>query len=229
MNDRRWYIVQTYSGYENSVRDDLLKRIETMGQQDYIFNVIVPEEEYEEEKKDGTKVIKTRKMFSSYVFVEMIVNEKSWFIVRNTPKVTGFLGSSGKGAKPVPIPTEEINEILRKIGLIAKPQYNYQVGDILDVVDGPFKGRTIEVTAVDETKETITFMIEMFGRLTPTEVKFSEVKKVNGDASMAEEKEPVKEENQDEYLGEDDYDNYEDSEEESDDYDDEYDDYDEEA
>ena len=107
---KRWYIVQTYSGYENSVQQDLLKRIETMGQQDYIFNVLVPEEQYEDEKKDGSKVIKTRKMFPSYVFVEMIVNEKSWFIVRNTPKVTGFLGSSGKGAKPVPIPPAEIND-----------------------------------------------------------------------------------------------------------------------
>ena len=82
-NDRRWYIIQTYSGFENSVKEDLLRRIETMGQQDYIFNVLIPEEEYEDEKKDGTKVIKTRKMFPSYVFVEMIVTEKSWFIVTN--------------------------------------------------------------------------------------------------------------------------------------------------
>ena len=110
-NDRRWYIIQTYSGFENSVKEDLERRIETMGQQDYIFNVLIPEEEYEDVKKDGTKVIKTRKMFPSYVFVEMIVTEKSWFIVRNTPKVTGFLGSSGKGAKPVPLPPEEINGI----------------------------------------------------------------------------------------------------------------------
>ena len=115
-NDRRWYIIQTYSGFENSVKEDLERRIETMGQQDYIFNVLIPEEEYEDTKKDGTKVIKKRKMFPSYVFVEMIVTEKSWFIVRNTPKVTGFLGSSGKGAKPVPLPPDEINGILRAVG-----------------------------------------------------------------------------------------------------------------
>ena len=107
-NDRRWYIIQTYSGFENSVKEDLERRIETMGQQDYIFNVLIPEEEYEETKKDGSKVVKTRKSYPSYVFVEMIVTEKSWFIVRNTPKVTGFLGSSGKGAKPVPVPPDII-------------------------------------------------------------------------------------------------------------------------
>ena len=179
---KRWYIVQTYSGYENSVQQDLLKRIETMGQQDYIFNVLVPEEQYEDEKKDGSKVIKTRKMFPSYVFVEMIVNEKSWFIVRNTPKVTGFLGSSGKGAKPVPIPPAEINQILTKIGVIKKPTYQFEVGEVVDVVSGPFKGKTVEIASFDDTKEVITFMIELFGRLTSAEVKYDEVKKRSGDA-----------------------------------------------
>lgn len=187
MNERRWYIVQTYSGYENSVQQDLKKRIETMGQQDYIFNVLVPEEQYIEEKKDGTKVVKTRKMFPSYVLVEMIVNEKSWFIVRNTPKVTGFLGSSGKGARPVPIPPQEINNILTRIGAMEKPSYRFEVGEVVDVVSGPFKGKTIEIAAVDETKETLTFMLELFSRLTPAEVRFDEVKKI--------EKEEAKEEN----------------------------------
>ena len=175
---RRWYLLQTFSGYEDSVKSDLEKRIETMGQQDYIFNVLVPEEEIEEEKKDGTKVIKKRKMFPSYVFVEMIVTEKSWFIVRNTPKVTGFLGSSGKGAKPVPVLESEMNAILTKIGLIQKPVFNFNVGEKVEVISGPFKGSIVEVSSVDNQKETITFMFEMFNRLTPTEVKFSEVKKL---------------------------------------------------
>ena len=177
-NDRRWYIIQTYSGFENSVKEDLLRRIETMGQQDYIFNVLIPEEEYEEEKKDGTKVIKTRKMFPSYVFVEMIVTEKSWFIVRNTPKVTGFLGSSGKGAKPVPLPPEEINGILRNIGLMEKPVYDFNIGDKVLVVSGPFTDRIVEIVAVNEEKEIVTVLVEFFGRPSPTELKFNEVKKI---------------------------------------------------
>ena len=178
-NDRRWYIIQTYSGFENSVKEDLLRRIETMGQQDYIFNVLIPEEEYEEEKKDGTKVIKTRKMFPSYVFVEMIVTEKSWFIVRNTPKVTGFLGSSGKGAKPVPLPPEEINAILRNIGLMEKPTFDFVVGQKVLITNGAFKDKKVEISAVNEEKETLTVLLEFLGRYTPTEVAFSDVVKLS--------------------------------------------------
>lgn len=177
-NDRRWYIIQTYSGFENSVKEDLQRRIETMGQQDYIFNVLIPEEEYEETKKDGTKVIKKRKMFPSYVFVEMIVTEKSWFIVRNTPKVTGFLGSSGKGAKPVPLPPEEINAILRNVGLMEKPVYNYNVGDKVMIISGPFADKVVEISAVSEEKEIVTVLIEFLGRPSPTEFGFTEVKKI---------------------------------------------------
>jgi len=211
MNERRWYIVQTYSGFENSVEQDLKKRIETMGQQDYIFQVLVPEEQYVEEKKDGSKVLKTRKLFPSYIFVEMIVNEKSWFIVRNTPKVTGFLGSSGKGAKPVPIPQEEMDAILKQAGLKEKPSYQFEIGQILDVVSGPFAGKTIEVVAIDDTKETLTFMLELFNRLTTAEVKFDEVV-----AHKEEEKQEVNEEetNAEEEYYEDDYEDEEDDQDE---------------
>lgn len=177
-SDRRWYIIQTYSGFENSVKEDLQRRIETMGQQDYIFNVLIPEEEYEEVKKDGTKVIKKRKMFPSYVFVEMIVTEKSWFIVRNTPKVTGFLGSSGKGAKPVPLPPEEINGILRNVGLMEKPVYDFNVGDMVMITSGPFADKVVEIVAVSEEKEIVTVLIEFLGRPSPTEFTFTEVKKI---------------------------------------------------
>lgn len=177
-NDRRWYIIQTYSGFENSVKEDLERRIETMGQQDYIFNVLIPEEEYEDTKKDGTKVIKKRKMFPSYVFVEMIVTEKSWFIVRNTPKVTGFLGSSGKGAKPVPLPPDEINGILRAVGLMSKPVYDFNVGDKVLVVSGAFADKVLEIVAVNEEREIVTALVEFLGRPSPTEFSYSEVKKV---------------------------------------------------
>ena len=180
-NNRRWYIIQTYSGFENSVMEDLKRRIETMGQQDYIFNVLIPEEEYEETKKDGTKVIKKRKIFPSYVFVEMIVTEKSWFIVRNTPKVTGFLGSSGKGAKPVPLPPDEINAILRNIGLMEKPVYDFNVGDKVLITSGPFADKVVEVVAVSEEKEIVTVLIEFLGRPSPTEFGFNEVKKIEAE------------------------------------------------
>lgn len=192
MSDRRWYVVQTYSGYESSVKEDLERRIETMGMQDYIFNVLIPEEEYVEEKKDHTKVIKKRKTFPSYVFVEMVVTEKSWFIVRNTPKVTGFLGSSGKGAKPVPLPPEEINAILRNVGLLEKPVFDFNVGDKVIIVSGPFMDKIVEISSVNEEKQTLMVLLEFFGRFTPTEVSFEEVKKIEGVSAKAEE-EPVEE------------------------------------
>ena len=191
MQERRWYIIQTYSGYENSVKTDLERRIETMGQQDYIFNVLIPEEEYIETKKDGTKVTKTRKMFPSYVFVEMIVTEKSWFIVRNTPKVTGFLGSSGKGAKPVPLPPEEINNILRNVGLMEKTTFDFNVGEKVLILSGPFADKVVEVSSVNEEKETLTVLLEFFGRFTPTEVKFTEVKKLSTTEDVKEKTEEV--------------------------------------
>lgn len=196
MSARRWYIIQTYSGFENSVRDDLLRRIETLGQQDYIFNVLIPEEEYIEEKKDHTKVVKKRKMFPSYVFVEMIVTEKSWFIVRNTPKVTGFLGSSGKGAKPVPLPPEEINAILRNIGLLAKPTYDFKVGERVIITVDPFKDYEVEVSSVNEEKETLMVLLEFFGRYTPTEFKFTDVKKIETNETITDQ--PKNEESEEE-------------------------------
>ena len=178
-NDRRWYIIQTYSGFENSVKEDLERRIETMGQQDYIFNVLIPEEEYEDEKKDGTKVIKKRKMFPSYVFVEMIVTEKSWFIVRNTPKVTGFLGSSGGGTKPVPLTPEEYIPILRNAGVSLETQLNFKVGDTVQVMVGTFAGQEVVVEAIDHENQMVTVLVEFFGRQTPQDLHFDEVKALN--------------------------------------------------
>lgn len=177
MDDRRWYIVQTYSGYENSVKTDLEARIQTLEQQDTIFNVLIPEEEYTEEKKDGTKVSKKRKMFPSYIFVEMIITEKSWFIVRNTPKVTGFLGSSGNGAKPIPLPEEEINTILRNIGELDTPEFGILVGDTVKIISGMFVNKCGEVSAISEEKQTVTVLLEVFGRNTPTEFGFDDIQK----------------------------------------------------
>ena len=177
-NKKRWYVVQTYSGLENSVKEDLERRIESMNMQDFIFQVIIPEEKYEELKADGSVKEKVRKMFPGYVFVEMINNERSWFVVRNTPKVTGFLGSSGGGAKPVPLTTEEANLILEKIGMISKPENPYEVGESVRIVSGPFSGKIAEVAGFDADKKVVTLLIEMFGSYTPTEFDFTEIEKL---------------------------------------------------
>ena len=119
-----WYVVQTYSGYENSVKENLLRRIETMQMESSIFQVMIPEELKAEKKADGSMKEKLVKMFPGYVFIEMIVTDESWFVVRNTPGVTGFLGSSGGGTKPIPLFPDEINPILKKCGMLAVQRLN---------------------------------------------------------------------------------------------------------
>jgi len=176
VDGRRWYIVQTYSGFESSVKDDLERRIESMGMQNLIFRVVLPEETYHEKKADGTIKEKVRKMFPGYVFVEMNITDDSWHVIRNTPKVTGFLGSSGNRTKPVPIPTEEINQILLKVGIIEKPRFKYAVDEKVEIVNGPFAGQSGEVISFDNDKEICVINIEMFGRGTPTEFSFSNIK-----------------------------------------------------
>ncbi len=179
---KKWYAAQTYSGYENSVKQDLDSRIKSYGMQDKIYQVIVPEEEQETVRKDGTKVKKMVKMFPGYIFIQMEVDkdvdEKAWFMVRNTPKVTGFLGSSGGGTKPVPIPTEEMNDILLKIGKLEKPVYDYQVGDKVNIISGSFTGQVGEIASVNFEREIATVLVTFFGgRPTPMELKFTEFKK----------------------------------------------------
>ncbi len=178
---RKWYIAQTYSGYESSVKLDLERRIKTMNMEDKIYSILIPEEEYEETKKDGSKVKKMRKMFPGYIFVEMEVDkevdEKAWFMVRNTPKVTGFLGSSGGGTKPIALPQEEVNNILKKIGKLERPTLNLFIGDKVLVTSGPWSGQIGEISSINEEKETVVVFIEIFGRRTPSEFHFNEVKK----------------------------------------------------
>lgn len=179
---KRWYVVTTYSGYENSVKQDLERRMESMNMTDKIYQVLVPEETTEVVDKKGKKKEKVSKMFPGYVFVEMEVekemDEKAWFMVRNTPKVTGFLGSSGGGTKPVPISKEEMDEILRKLGMITKPKFELSVGDKAQIVEGSFIGFHGEVANINEEKEIVTILVEMFGgRSTPMEFPFTQVKK----------------------------------------------------
>ena len=180
---RRWYVATTYSGFENSVKQDLESGMELVNMTDIIYQVLVPEEVTEVTDKKGNKKQKVSKMFPGYVFVEMEVDkemdEKAWFMVRNTPKVTGFLGSSGGGTKPVPISREEMDGILRKLGMISKPKFEINVGDKAQIAEGSFTGFTGEVAAVNEEKEMVTILVEMFGgRSTPMEFPFSQVKKI---------------------------------------------------
>ena len=179
---KRWYIVTTYSGYENSVKQDLERRRESMNMTHIIYQVLVPEEVKEVVDKKGKKKEKVEKLFPGYVFVEMEVDkemdEDAWFMVRNTPKVTGFLGSSGGGTKPVAVPKDEMDAILEKLGLVQKPVFEIYAGDKVIVTEGSFKDMVGEVSVVNLEKETLTILINMFGRMTPMEFPFNQVKKI---------------------------------------------------
>lgn len=176
-NEKRWYIIQTYSGYENSVKKDLERRIDSMGMNDYIFDIVVPEVTIIEKKADGSDKEKVKQMYQGYVFVEMIVTEESWFVVRNTPRVTGFLGSSGGGTKPVPLEEGEMDDILYKAGIKSKPTYDHLLGLNVEVVNGPYKGQIGVVSFVDNEQELIVVDIELFsGRPTPTELGIDDIK-----------------------------------------------------
>lgn len=179
---KRWYIVGTYSGYENSVKQDLERRTETMNMKDKIYQVMVPEETVEVTDKKGKKKLKVNKLFPGYVFVEVEVegemDEKVWFMIRNTPKVTGFLGSSGGGTKPVPVPVDEMNRILVSLGIIAKPSLEFNVGDKIEVVDGPFAEKVFNITEVNLDSEEVVVLVEMVGRQVPMTLNFKQIKKI---------------------------------------------------
>ncbi|MFK5883623.1 MAG: transcription termination/antitermination protein NusG [Candidatus Izemoplasma sp.] len=177
MEERRWYIVQTYSGFENSVKLNLERRIESMQMEDLIYQVMIPEELKIEKKADGTLKEKMVKMYPGYVFIELNVTDDSWFVVRNTPGVTGFLGSSGGGTKPIPLPPEEINPILKKCGLIAIPKLDVEVGEKVRVTTGPFAGQIGTVDSIDFEKAEIKVLVDMFGRQTPVELGFNDIEK----------------------------------------------------
>ncbi len=176
-NQKRWYIIQTYSGLENSVKEDLERRIESMKMQDFIFQCLIPEETVTEVKADGTKKEKVKKMYPGYLFVEMIVTDESWFVVRNTPKVTGFLGSSGGGTKPVPLPKEEMDQVLEQIGMLVRPVFDINIGEKVKVIGGSFDGYIGEVININFEKEIVTISIDMFGRKTPADFDFKHIER----------------------------------------------------
>ena len=175
--EKEWYVVNTYSGHESKVKEKLEARTESMGMQDYIFRVIVPETT-EVEVKDGVKKEKQKKMFPGYVLVEMIMSDEAWYIVRNTPGVTGFIGSSGKGAKPTPLLPQEIDKILATMGMSrVNIESEMAIGDKVSIIDGPFKGMIGKVDNIDLENNRLNVLIDLFGQETPVEVEVYQVSK----------------------------------------------------
>lgn len=173
--DKKWYVVHTYSGYEGKVKANLEKRVESMLMQDKIFRVIVPTED-EIEYKDGRKLISKKKIFPGYVLVEMMMSDDSWYVVRNTPGVTGFVGS---GSKPVSLDANEVKSILRHMGVDEpKPKVMYEDGESVKVVHGPFMGFIGRVREINLDKGKLRVLVSMFGRETPVELDFSQVEKL---------------------------------------------------
>ncbi|MFA5829435.1 MAG: transcription termination/antitermination protein NusG [Candidatus Gracilibacteria bacterium] len=171
---RHWYVVHTYSGYEDAVREALLQRIESLNMQDLIFDVVVPKETQIVIKKGEPKQEK-RRIFPGYVLVDMTVTDDSWYVVRNTPNVTGFVGS---GTTPVPVSEEEFKLIKRHMGE-NEPKFkiDFAVGDHVIILDGPFVNYDGVVNKVDEEKGKVKVLISIFGRETPVELDFTQVKK----------------------------------------------------
>lgn len=176
--EKRWYVVHTYSGYEKKVEANLKKRVESMGMQDKIFRIVVPVEEMREIKDGKAKTVQ-RKVFPGYVLVEMVMTDDSWYVVRNTPGVTGFVGSTGAGSKPVPLLPEEAERILRSMGMAeARPRLEVAVGDRVRVREGPFFDLIGRVEAVDADRGKVVVLIDLFGRETPVECDGAHVERV---------------------------------------------------
>lgn len=171
-----WYVVHTYSGYENKIKVDLSKRVESMNMQDKIFDVIVPEEQ-EVEYKSGKRKVTTKRIFPGYVIVNMVMDDDSWYVVRHTPGVTGFVSS---GTKPIPLQTEEIHKILQQMGLMeSKPRIiDIDVGESVRVKSGPFANFEGVVKELLPDRGKIRVAISMFGRETPVELDYEQIDKL---------------------------------------------------
>lgn len=172
---RRWYVLHTYSGYEENVSRNLRQRIESLGMEDKIFNILIPTEK-KIKIKNGRRRVVTEKIFPGYVMVEMIVTDDSWYVVRNTPNVTGFIGT---GTTPTPISEEEMRSIQKRMG-VEEPKYKIDVtvDSPVKIVDGPFKDFEGKVSQVDEVRGKVKVLVSMFGRETPVELDFLQIKKI---------------------------------------------------
>ena len=173
--EKQWYVVNTYSGHENKVKEKLEMRSESMDMQDYIFRVVIPEEKVVE-VKDGVTKEKVKKMFPGYILVEMVMTDEAWYVVRNTPGVTGFIGSSGKGAKPTPLKPQEIDKILANMGMTRMDvDKELTVGTKVTIIDGPFNGMDGTISNLDIENSRLTVLVDLFGQETPVEVELFQV------------------------------------------------------
>jgi len=176
MMEKQWYVVHTYSGYENKVKTNLEKRLASMGMEDKIFRILVPEDE-ETEVKDGKKKVAMKKVFPGYVLAEMVMTDDSWYVVRNTPGVTGFVGSTGSGSKPTPLLPEEAETILKRMGMKETViDIDFNIGDQVTVTDGSFEGREAVVQELDMDHQKAKVLVDLFGRETPVELDFKQIK-----------------------------------------------------
>ncbi len=173
--DKQWYVVNTYSGHENKVKEKLEMRAESMDMQDYIFRVIIPEEKVID-VKDGVKKERMKKMFPGYILVEMIMTDEAWYVVRNTPGVTGFIGSSGKGAKPTPLQSYEVDKILGNMG-ISRINVDTELteGAKVKIIAGPFNGMFGKVDSVDLPNQKVMLLVDLFGQETSVEVNLTQI------------------------------------------------------
>ncbi len=178
--EKQWYIVTTYSMHESKTAENLKKRIQTMGMENLILRVLVAEQEVDV-IKDGVATGKKKvvNLFPGYIFVEMIMTDDSWYIVRNTPGVTGIAGSSGGGQKPTPVTREEIEPVLKRMGEIDESMYDrYKVGDFVKVIHGPLEGTEGKILSIDKESGVCRVETMFFGRSTPVDVDFAEIEKI---------------------------------------------------
>lgn len=167
---KEWYVENTYAGQENRVKENLERRVKTMGLEDSLFQIVVAEEK-EIEYKNGKPVEKTHNLFSGYLLVQMIMTDEAWYVVRNTSGVSGFIGSSGGGAKPFPLQKHELDPILKNMGISTSAiEIDYAVGDEVNVISGPFAGKSGTVESIDFEKETAKVLIDFLGNQTPMEI-----------------------------------------------------------
>ncbi len=173
--ERNWYVIHTYSGYEEQVAENLKQRIESFGMENQVFDVIVPKEK-QIEIRNGKRRTVEKRIFPGYVLVDMIVTDDSWYVVRNTPNVTGFIGF---GVRPTPMSPDEIDRIKKRMG-VEEPKYKieFSIGDLVRITDGALKGFEAKVEDIDFDKGKIKVLVNMFGRETPVNLDFLQVKKV---------------------------------------------------
>jgi len=173
--ERNWYVLHTYSGYEDAVAKNLKQRIESLGMEDKIFNVIVPKEKKIKIKNGKRKTVE-EKIYPGYVLVEMIVTDASWYVVRNTPRVTGFLGA---GTTPVPVSKADIDDLMKRME-VGEPEFtiDFEIGATVKITDGPFKGSEGKVSEIDKERGKIKVLVNMFGRDTPVELDSLQIQKV---------------------------------------------------